>query len=72
METIVSYPSDRKEELIKVLSDIAEKDKSFIWSERDNKIVIFSDNRDQAFRRGSWLIHKFDSRISYKVETKSF
>ena len=61
-------PKDRKEELIKVCKDIEMKDKSFIWFEEDGGIVILSEDKDQAFKRGSWFIHKLDSRINYEVK----
>ena len=68
METIMWCPHDRKEELLRVCDDIAKKDESFIWFERDDKIVIVSDNLDICHRRGMWFIHKFDSRIKYEVK----
>lgn len=67
METILTYPRDRKDELIKVCEDIAEKDESFKWFEREDRIVIVSNSLDTCHKRGMWFIHKFDSRISYKV-----
>lgn len=68
METIITYPKDRKEELLKVCMDISKKDNSFIWKEQDGKITIESEDKDICHRRGMWLIHNFDSRIKYEVK----
>jgi len=61
-------PNDRKVEVLAVCENIARQDATFKWEEQNGSIVVFSNDGDQAHKRGMWFIHRVDSRMSYKVE----
>lgn len=42
-------------------------DPTFKWKIEDLTLAIESPDRDTAHKRGMWLIHKFDSRMTYTV-----
>ena len=48
-------------ELEQVCKDISARDQSFHYSvnPKTKKILIYSDSRDLAHRRGMWFHHKF-------------
>lgn len=71
-KTIVNLRNLSNEDIERVLekcSDINDKDSSFKFGVKKNYLIIESETRNQAFRRGTWLISKFEELkdLNYNV-----
>jgi len=77
--TVFEIQDGKKEEVKKVMEDIAEKDRSFKFRIYSNLMkngkteylgIIFSPSKDKAHKRGVWFVNNVDGVESYWVKTK--
>ncbi|MCD6147784.1 hypothetical protein J7J18_00200 [bacterium] len=64
--TILKFPEDLRKKVEKVCEDIRKRDSSFAY-EVDDNVIIFSDNKKQAFARGMWFRKNVSMRIKFEV-----
>lgn len=50
------------EKNLKVCEDIAKKDNSFKFIKSSGKIIIYSDSKDTAIKRGMWFKYKVGAK----------
>lgn len=63
--TILRKP-DKK--LKKACEDIAKRDPSFKYKIICDRILIYSKNKDQAYKRGMWLKYKVNPELTFSVK----
>lgn len=61
--------SDTYNLVIEVCKKISEKDSSFRYSAYEDIMVVmlFSDSKDVAYKRGTWFYHKVSKKLKFKV-----
>lgn len=59
------FSDDEKQPLLSVMSSIANKDSSFIFSSDDKFVYLEGDDKDLLMKRAMWLNRKINSNIRY-------
>lgn len=61
-KTIIRFKSKFKKEIEKIASDINKKDKTFVYSMEEDKLIIENKSEIQAKRRRGWFFAVFHQK----------
>jgi uncharacterized protein (UPF0335 family) len=68
----IEYLKEDYNKLFKICSDIYARDKTFIFTfePKNGKGIlrIWANDKDTAFKRAMWLVHKTECELTFKVE----
>jgi len=67
-KTIIIFEKTDREKLEKICEDISRKDKTFIYEFKNDYLVIQSQDRNTAFRRGAWFYYRVDTDNELRFE----
>ena len=73
-KTIIKFPSEYASEVERICKSISLKDESFkykivdSWYQPNTKVlIIYSKDKDKAFRRGEWMKHVLEKEYQLKT-----